>query len=75
MYIIYILIFVNIKIIFSLYFSDYNPYLIPYYLALYIFSKTLVNMLLTIIQDKDIRNKPERIGRHYLAIKGEKINK
>ncbi|RGB28453.1 hypothetical protein C1646_716196 [Rhizophagus diaphanus] len=52
----------------------YNPYLIPYYLALYIFSKTLVNMLLTIIQDKDIRNKPERIGRHYLAIKGDKIN-
>lgn len=47
----------------------YNPYLIPYYLALYIFSKTLANMLLTIIQDKDIRNRPERIGRYYVAIK------
>ncbi|GBB98277.1 hypothetical protein RclHR1_03190009 [Rhizophagus clarus] len=53
----------------------YNPYLIPYYLALYIFSKTLINMLLTIIQDKDIRNKPERIGRHYIAIRDGKINK
>ncbi|RHZ77196.1 hypothetical protein Glove_184g71 [Diversispora epigaea] len=50
----------------------YNPYLIPYYLALYIFSKTLLEMVLTIIQDKDLRNKPERIGRYYSNIKKNK---
>ncbi|CAG8520213.1 20095_t:CDS:2 [Cetraspora pellucida] len=47
----------------------YNPYLIPYYLALYIFVKTLSEMLITIIQDKNLRNRPERIGRYYLSIK------
>ncbi|CAG8465171.1 17381_t:CDS:2 [Acaulospora morrowiae] len=47
----------------------YNPYLIPYYLALYIFSKTLLEMLISIFQDKNLRNEPERIGREYSSFK------
>ncbi|KAG9284406.1 hypothetical protein G9A89_023663 [Geosiphon pyriformis] len=47
----------------------YNPYLIPYYVALYIFFKTLLTMLIEIFQDKHIRNQPELIGRSYESIK------
>ncbi|CAG8449037.1 6168_t:CDS:2 [Ambispora leptoticha] len=50
----------------------YNPYLIPYYVALYIFFKTLTTMVIRIFQDKHIRNRPELIGRYYQAIKSDK---
>ena len=48
---------------------DYNPYLVPYYVAIYTFTRTLVTMVLEIFQDKNNRNKPERIGRYYKNIK------
>lgn len=47
----------------------YNPYLVPYYVAIYTFTRTLVTMVLEIFQDKNNRNKPERIGRYYKNIK------
>ncbi|CAG8503601.1 2502_t:CDS:2 [Ambispora gerdemannii] len=49
----------------------YNSHLVPYYVTLYIFFKTLTTMLIEIFQDKEIRNRPELIGRYYQAIKAD----